>query len=167
MGSGRTKLEDKVSCVLYALGLECESLEAMPQHLRSVVSWTSDMGTEVATISGFRLAFIASSWLHAKLDSDVADFDADMQPVAPPVPLEAEHLIPACLIIPGCLHVVHNLSSDLHQKMEWWNAFWEHLQAIANLLADRHHRERFIMTCLRGTPAAEHKLLKCWCDEAI
>ena len=159
MGSGRTKLEDKVSCVLHALGLECESLEAMPKHLRSVVSWTSDMGTEVQLpqFQALDLHSLLPTWLHAKLDSDVADFDAEVQPVAPPVPLEAEHLMPACLIIPGCLHVVHNLSSDLHDKMEWWNAFWEHLQAIANLMADRHHRERFIMTCVRGTPAGVHE----------
>eukprot|EP00969_Alexandrium_andersonii_P347767 15376612-Alexandrium_andersonii.AAC.1 len=52
------------------------------------------------------------------------------------------------LIVPGILHIVHNLLGDLHQRLQWRDCFWEHLKAIEGLLCDQHYRERFMATCL-------------------
>ena len=63
--------------------------------------------------------------------------------------------MPQCLIIPGLLHIVRNLSDDLHKRLEWWDEFWGSLKSVAELLAERHLRERFINQCVRGSAAAE------------
>ncbi|CAE7694010.1 unnamed protein product [Symbiodinium sp. KB8] len=169
MGSGRTKLEDKTSCLLHTLGLESESRPALFNHLQNVVSWTSDMGTEVQLpqFQALDVQTLLPGWLHGEVlaSSDVEQFGSDTEgpdrpdapAAAPAEPEQLQSLMPNCLIIPGCLHIFHNLSADVHHKMEWWNPFWEQLKDVACLLAERHLRERFINFCLRGTASAQYE----------
>ena len=172
MGSGRTKLEDKTACLLHTLGLESESRTALFSHLQNVVSWTSDMGTEVQLpqFQALDLQGLLPGWLHGEVlaSSDVEQLGSDAEgpdrqpdvpvPAAPSAePEQLQALMPNCLIIPGCLHIFHNLSADVHHKMEWWDPFWEQLKDVACLLAERHLRERFINYCLRGTASAQYE----------
>ena len=54
MGSARTKVENKVACLLHALALECPNRDVLSNHLGSVVSWTADLGTDTASpVSAF------------------------------------------------------------------------------------------------------------------
>ena len=166
MGSGKTSLEDKAACLLHAMGLECDGLDSVAPHLRNVVSWTSDFGTEVQVPAFQSLDWksLLPSWMHVKLpvDSDVCDGEHGGQLVVRPANAPEQEaattspqaLMPNCLIVPGVLHIVHNLSKDLHENMSWWETFWEHLRAVAHLFATRHLRERFIATCVRGTVVA-------------
>ena len=122
MGSGKTSLEDKAASLLYAMALECDGLEGVAPHLRNVASWTCDFGTEVQ-VPAFQSLDVKSllpSWMHMKLpvDSDVCDAEEAGQLVvrrasgAEQEAISPEALMPNCLIVPGVLHIVHNLSKD-------------------------------------------------------
>ena len=160
MGQGQTKLERKASAFLHATGLECESREHLDRHLSCFASWTTDLGTEVQLpqLKALGVETVLPEWFHKPLEVD--DVDADENP-APPINFQGPQmpaaLLPQCLIVPGCLHIIHNLTQDVHEKMTWFDTFWQHLQPVTKLLAERPLRERFIATCVRGTAAAEHE----------
>ncbi|CAE7229370.1 unnamed protein product [Symbiodinium sp. CCMP2456] len=174
LGSGKGKIQDKTAAILHSLAMESPCRSSLRLRLNTIFSWTSDLGTEVLLPSFETLHFeqLLPGWLHAKSDNDVDDVDAESLSGAPreaapaesddpePAPDSAPSthpLLPRCLIIAGGLHVTHNVVSDLHLKLEWWSDFWTHLQHIVHLLEDRMYRERFIVTCVRGTPAAEYE----------
>ena len=168
MGSGRTRLEDKTSCLLHAMALESASRDDLAHPLKHVVAVTSDMGTELQLghFHSLNPEDLLPTWLHAADFSgdDVQELPSDddvSQPQRPqplpqqnPVSDEPQPVMPSCLTVAGCLHIFHNLISDLHTKMEWFNEFWDQLKDIAELLADRHLRDRFIHQCIRGSAAA-------------
>ncbi|CAE7832485.1 unnamed protein product [Symbiodinium sp. CCMP2592] len=168
MASGKTRLEDKVSCLLHVLALESDSRAFLTQQLSRVVSWTTDLGLEVQ-VPQFQAKdpeTLVPTWLHASLpvetdvqdipsDSEVSLHDGDGQNLAAAEqPRLDTSLMPSCLIVPGLLHVCHNLAADLHEKMQLWEPFWEQLKDVAELLAERHLRERLINQCVRGSAAA-------------
>ena len=126
MASGHTALHDKASCLLHAMALECRNLAALPGHMACVKSWTSDFGAEVQVpaFASLDLKALIPPWLHSQtlLESDVHEDDQApremLQPCSDPT-----QLMPGCLIVPGILHIVHNLSADLHEKLSWWEPF--------------------------------------------
>ena len=61
------------------------------------------------------------SWLHFSLESDLVDSDAEAAGGQAVEPQDAQPLIPRCLVMPGGLHITHNLQTDMHQKLEWWD----------------------------------------------
>ena len=168
MGSGRTRLEDKTSCLLHAMALESASRDDLAHRLKHVVAVTSDMGTELQLGHFHSLTpeDLLPTWLRA------ADFSGDdaqelpsdddvSQPQRPqplpqqnPVSDEPQPVMPSCLTVAGCLRISNNLITDLHTKMEWFDEFWDQLKDIAELLADRRLRDRFIHQCVRGSAAA-------------
>ena len=169
MGSGKTRLEDKASCLLHATAFECEGRPGLEQQLQRMVSWTTDLGTEVQLpqLQTSSMQTLLPTWLHAQVlaASDVEEIQSDAEGARPRIelPLPAQDaeeigsLMPSCLIVPGCLHIFHNLSSDLHEKLRWWSAFWDQLQDVAALLAERFLRERFVHQCLRGSASAQYE----------
>ena len=164
MGAGKTHMEDKVACLLHTLALECPDRNALQKLLSSVVSWAADMGTEMQ-LPQFQVSNLNNllpTWMHAETMGDNlhADDDAFEKPQSAQQTAEQADpnaIMPQCLIIPGLLHIVHNLSDDLHKRLEWWDEFWGSLKSVAELLAERHLRERFINQCVRGSAAAEYE----------
>ncbi len=66
---------------------------------------------------------------------------------------EALQLVfPNAIAVPGLLHIVHNLTADVHREAQGWSKFWPQLQNMAALLCVPHRRERFLATCVRGSP---------------
>ncbi|CAE7236400.1 unnamed protein product [Symbiodinium sp. KB8] len=160
MGSARVSIEDKCSAFLHSTVLECNGINSLRQHLDNFVSWTTDLGVEVGIP-----AFVSLKWqdllpafFQQPLEGDVMlaeDGAGDPAPASgEPVPL-----MPRALIVPGALHLIHNLTSDLHNRLPFWNEFFEHLKHIVHLLAVRHERERFLATCVRHTASAEFESL--------
>ena len=140
-----------------------ESKQKLREHVSSFMSWTTDLGTEVQLpqFKALGIEAVLPEWFHQKLETDdvVSDFEAN-QPAQPAEPAEQalpSAIMPQCLIIPGALHIIHNLTQDVHKKLEYWDTFWDLLQPIARLLAERPLRERFISQCIRGSAAAEHE----------
>ena len=154
LGSGRATVEDKVAALLQSAALECPDINALGTYLGSFRSWTTDMGIEMS-LAMFKCQnwkSLLPCWMRdAGLASDVHE-DADDQ-AAPANTLPVE-LMPQALIIPGPLHALHNLAADLHSRLSWWDKFWDHLKSLEALVALQHNRERFVATCLLGTPQA-------------
>ncbi|CAE7488403.1 unnamed protein product, partial [Symbiodinium sp. KB8] len=61
-------------------------------------------------------------------------------------------LMPCAFTIGGLQHVVNNLCADVHQGMGNWAPFYSDLKAVEALLRVDERRQRFIWTCLQGTP---------------
>lgn len=156
LGSGKGAVEDKVSCMLHALGLECPTLQFLQEHLNDFVSWTTDLGLEamLPQFNATSLSAVLPPYFQPRLDSDIADDGEDGVPRSEFESIGAGPIMPGTLLTAGGLHISHNASQDLHQKMEWWGPFWSHLKAVADLLVPTHLRDRLVAQCVRGTPAA-------------
>ncbi|CAL1151620.1 unnamed protein product [Cladocopium goreaui] len=156
LGSGKVSVEDKTSCLLHAMSLECSSRVGLRCHLDNVVSWTTDLGVE-AQLPQFQakhLDSILPTYVHQTLESDLADEDQETVGDADAFPI-----MPKALLTPGGLHITHNARQDLRTKMLWFDKFWDHLKAVAALLVPQHLRERIIARLVRGTASAEHEHL--------
>ena len=160
LGSGKVSLEDKVSCLLHACGLECASLPALQSHLKDFVSWTTDLGTErqVPDFHVRSVAHVLPDYLHPRLECDV-DTDSPEQQLEDSENSEALPIMPNALLTPGGLHITHNASKDLHQKLHWFDEFWSHLKSVAAMLVPQHMRDRIIARLVRGTAAAGHEAI--------
>ena len=158
LGSSRGKAEDKAAAFLHSISLECESRSDLLQRMGDYFSWTTDLGTEVA-LPLFQVSSPESllpEWLHHVPDPDVhqSDSESGAAGARAETEMQAQALLPRCLIVPGGMHITHNLTVDLRSKLTWWDTFWDHLQAVCKLLAERHLRERFVARCVRGTATA-------------
>eukprot|EP00974_Lingulodinium_polyedra_P087557 8486579-Lingulodinium_polyedra.AAC.1 len=56
-------------------------------------------------------------------------------------------------MVPGALHILHNLTQDMHERMVWWPTFWNHLKSFEQLLCAQHNRERLVATCVMDSPS--------------
>lgn len=50
--------------------------------------------------------------------------------------------------------MLNNLTHDIHTSLQHWDGSFTQLQVMESILWVRERRQRFIRTCLRGTPAA-------------
>ena len=131
MGHAKTSVEDKAAAFLYSTAMESSSVDALGKHLSNFVSWTTDLGVEVGIPAFMSMDFrsLLPSFLQSPLETDVHD-DVQEQPLpsvpALPAPAPAP-LMPQVLIVPGALHLIHNLTSDLHKRLAYWPEFWQHL----------------------------------------
>ena len=62
--------------------------------------------------------------------------------------------VPKCASFAGLLHIFVNMSKDLHQALNGFEAWPPGMKAIATLFHERSLRGRFIATCVQGTPFA-------------
>ena len=159
LGSGKVSLEDKVACVLHSMSFECSDLRALQSHLSNIISWTTDLGTE-SKLPSFHTAGLANvlpCYMSQQLESDL--LDDEPEPERQEVP---QSIMPNAVLTAGALHILHNASQDLHEKMAWWPQFWGHLKAVADLLVPQHTRDRLIVRCVQNTAAAgqEHVFRK-------
>ncbi len=151
LGSGKVSLEDKVSALLHATSFECSTPKSLQMHLCRFVSWTTDFGTE-AMLPQFQskgLATVLPCYMYQQLESDVLESDSGNEGEDIPKPV-----MPNAMLTAGALHITHNASQDLHTKMAWWENFWGHCKAVADLLVPQHLRDRLVARCVRGTAAA-------------
>jgi len=52
----------------------------------------------------------------------------------------------------GLQHCIDNLTSNLHQGLLYWQSFHSQLKNIEGLLTRQDRRQRFVHTCLYGSP---------------
>lgn len=60
----------------------------------------------------------------------------------------ADSFLPMAITLPGILHIVHNLLSEVNEHMHHWGKFYEGLKQVSLLLREGR-RERFIQFCVR------------------
>ena len=88
------------------------------------------------------------------LDDEVARPQAgDHAAQVPLMPgVDSAVLMPRAFTIGGLQRTVNNLTADVHQGMKQWSHFHTALKALECLLRVDERRQRFIWTCLQGTP---------------
>ena len=147
MGSGKTGIEHKVAAMLHALALESADSRTLDGALNSIVSFTTDLGTE-AKISDFTVLAkeeLMPPWMASgMLQPD--GLDAEVEPVEGPT-----FLMPNAVVVPGSLHLLHSVARGMAASLQGWEAFFNELKVLEALLVSRHRRERFLATCVQGT----------------
>ena len=175
LGCGATKVEHKLSGLLWALYLETGSKEL----LKEVVSGCSealvtDMGTEFA-MNDYRTSDVSEllPTLFEKEDMDVdaedvnecpgspqsdvsdmnMDCDEDIPGVAPPPadPGAEDFLFPRSLKVPGICHICHNALKDVCSVLALWPELRDELSRLDKIFGHTGRRERFVATCIEGT----------------
>ena len=112
---------------LYTHFLESAGQQDFKNRLSSIVSMTADMVAEHA-IGHFvdkHELYLLPSWMRAGVvASDVQDDETSEDADAPP-----KKLLPNSMVVPGAMHMVHNLSKDIDSKLSWWKEFHSGLGA--------------------------------------
>ena len=200
--SGHRGLVHKCAALSHQLLMDCQGcVRLLEAVLRSVRSYTSDMGTEMG-IPDFRCQDpqeLLPPWhghfeeLQPDVDDaidDPASLDfacdvaekspdlvcdvAELEPEAPLLShaqsaqsddddgngpfddLPFHSVMPGALTVSGLQHTIDNLTKEVHTQLEWWNEFHEHLKNFQGFFKIKEHRDRFIKTCLVGTPHERH-----------
>jgi hypothetical protein len=140
LGCGATKLESKCAAHLHSLHMEFLEAARVDAVLAACRSYTTDMGVELGIVDCAAAGF--ASWFSGKAkpsSMERDDGDEELE-VAPRLRTHLwEHAIP----IPGMLHTLDNLTSQMHEFMTWWDTFILHLKAIMSILCQSGPLERF------------------------
>ena len=139
LGSKRATLEHKVMAWLSSFRLETASTNSLVQDLHRVVSFCTDMGTELgvadfvckgvdAALPPWRAA-AAPSALQADVD-DVGSDAAVAVVAAPPAERQPDHLLPLTFVAPDILHIVSNALEDMAADMQHWSPFVQQLKQV-------------------------------------
>jgi len=92
---------------------------------------------------------------------DAGPSPVDLPPAAPAAaraargPPDCEpdsEFLPNSLTIAGLQHIMRNLCNDVHTSLSHWRCFHAELKHFEGLLCMGERRQRYIWTCLRGTP---------------
>jgi len=171
VASGFQSLVRKLAAALLAFAFGRCSAARLYEFLDTFMSWTSDMGTEFG-FGDFRVKDaneLLPSWL--RLDPNELDVD---QEEAAPMEADVEYgyanadVLPDddlldvddagadrmrfvfrwALIVPGTLHIIHNMLVDMHKMYPGWKELWQKLKVFEKLLSKRYRRNRFINTCI-------------------
>ena len=152
LGSGRTTLEHKVAAFLHSTGVECGSLSALEAMCSSIVSFTTDLGTETG-ISEFQCvdcSTLLPTWLTAgALQPEELGDSREV-----PAEHAARFVFQRAIVIPGALHLLHSVMQGTEERLPHWPCFHAQLKLLEGLLSHQPRRERFIATCLLGSDKA-------------
>eukprot|EP00969_Alexandrium_andersonii_P043173 1893320-Alexandrium_andersonii.AAC.1 len=67
-----------------------------------------------------------------------------------------EFIFGRAIPVTGLLHVLDNLTDDVHATMEGWGPFIDQLNALSRLLCRPENVERFVQNCLRQGGHAQY-----------
>ena len=120
-----------------------------------VVSFTTDLGTEagLADVVVPSLRSALPAWIDPAAHG-IAVLPADPNEVAADAEGEQLSSLRVCLhavIVPGVLHISHNLSLRMDRHMKGWTEWLSGLQAVVTLLHYKDNRVMFLELCVRGT----------------
>ena len=166
-GTGFSDLASKVRAATHVFGVESSSVQDLSRYLRSFVSVTTDMGTELG-MAEFRVESLDSvipEWMRpplpAVLEADLASGasdDADLRGG-----LEANQdsgadghstWMPNSLTVPGMCHILHNLACEVDLRLPHFDDFYKQLKNASGLLCDSQRRRQFVAFCLRRSRLA-------------
>eukprot|EP00971_Amphidinium_carterae_P329818 6462518-Amphidinium_carterae.2 len=155
LGHGASSLEHKLRAFMHALWMETPlpHSSSMPRACESIMSFTTDMGTESALpdYQVQRWTDLLPSWMRDESDQEPAmhGSDSDELFAEPPAHVRMKPLFPQALLIPGALHMFDNTFQAVDHALGDWVFFLDGLRALASLLAVKYRFERFLETCVR------------------
>ena len=157
LGLRATDTAHKAAALAWCWFLRCNGLPSLLRFIASFVSLTSDMGTEshLTAFSAGSLQNLLPDWLAPSLmplQGEDGQFDDEVGRLLQTVGTGfLQHAIP----VPGAMHILHNLSKDVHGQLPYWDEFWEVLNLVGKLLSNRGRRERFVNECVLRSPGLE------------
>ena len=78
---------------------------------------------------------------------------AGIMPAPAPAPRESTtYFLPNSLTVAGLQHIINNMNADTHKSLKHWEAFFAELKNLQGLFGMTERRQRYVFTCLRGTP---------------
>ena len=112
LGLQKTSLEDKVSAMAHQCFLETANIECLEHTLDTFCSFTTDMGTELGftTFKTCDVSSLLPPWARQRLMR--SDIDED-NPGSGGGNMKS--FMENAIKVPGVLHIIHNLSSDLQK----------------------------------------------------
>ena len=175
LASGQSSLPHKARAVLHAWFLEspCDGLDNCADSIQCVCS---DLGVEVG-LADFHCTSLHSllpEWLREEeqLQPDIdaggessvdeggelmIDVQTDNANAVPTVRAERTFFLQNALPVYGTQHCVNNATQAVHQGMQWWETFHQHLKRIEGLLERDERRERFVNSCILAVPSLADK----------
>ena len=186
LASGKAGEVEKAAAVGHMIGLVCQNSVARADEIsREVKAICTDLGTE-STLANtrVRMSEFVGRWdtlevqpqrrisepVHEDLklapEPPLADaieeeclFDLDsasmeMQQCLPSG--QDSYLFPSAMPIAGLEHISNNMTKEMHSHLSHWDVYYRQVQNLASLLVRRWRRERFITSCLTGTPLGEY-----------
>jgi hypothetical protein len=159
LGSKAESLVHKASAMLHSLFLECRDCSDLVALLRSVQSFTTDMGTELGLSDTFQQCL--GQWFPVDFsrdstslseDTGMCEQKMDVDGEDDTVGVEGSYTFANALPWPGMMHVLHNCAHQVHEvALQSWPWFHQRLKAVSKLFTRRWSRERFVEKCIKGT----------------
>ena len=159
LGVGATSLPTKVRLTLHIFWMLCvpPRLHNLMECLKNFVSFTTDLGTEsgIASFEAPSVRSVMPTWMFPQPDRlQPVDEDAggDLDEAMADAEAERKRVFENSMVVPGILHICHNLSAKVDKAMPYFDTFLNGLKAVVTLLHYKDNRQLFIEKCVRGTP---------------
>ena len=162
MAASHTSLSHKAKGIAHMMSLECRSWRSFQAHLQTVISVTSDLGTE-ASLATFQctLKGIAPTWfcpcVEEVMEVDDGEFGSSTAGEDHHCAYKGSQLhklqplFGAAFQVPGVQHIVDNMSAEVHMAISYWSSFWVALKNCEALLSEPSRCRHFIWKCMRDS----------------
>ena len=165
LGSGRSSMWHELHALYHSFFLECGDPALLSELAASIISLTSDRGTEAGFAGAHPVPF---NMFFPHYDQAQLEFQEDggmgivaeeaapaaAVPVPPPPPPAPSLSMQSALPTPGCLHIVHNATRSMLRAMPHFeDKVKASFAAVVDVLHSSYTRQRFVATCL-NTPEA-------------
>ena len=149
LGTAQENLQHKVAGLMHSLSLETDGMGHLQTVLQNTVTLTTDMGVEMGIAGAVHgKSAGAYAWFVDGLEPAGATADdGEWQPAASD---SGAFVFERAVPIPGLLHILDNITEDLHEKaMAQWGGYVKYLEEVCRLLCVRSCRDLFLATCVR------------------
>eukprot|EP00959_Pyramimonas_sp_CCMP1952_P123782 2587916-Pyramimonas_sp.AAC.1 len=163
LGSGASSLTYKAKCVVFLMYLMSREprLLSLLGACRNVVSFTSDMGTELG-LADFECTMkdILPPWVLGQAESGDGQLSADLGFDLATIADSAGGVDPAvasakifglAMPIAGMMHIIHNLSWFVDCRLSHFPEWLKGMTSLVTLLHYEHNRRRYVISCVRGS----------------
>ena len=154
IGSGAGKAEDKLSSLCRKLFAETQSLQGLKKLLGCIRGFCTDAGAEmtVGDVAGVSLRDILPEWMQEPLEPEAGEDELDMNSARNPLNSNesSDYVFPCAIISPGALHILHNMTREVDESLEFYAVWLGDFKQLVYLLHDDHLRNRLIGTCIVG-----------------
>ena len=106
----------------------------------------------VGDVAGVSLRDILPESMQEPLEPEAGEDELDMNSAHNPLNSNesSDYIFPCAIIRPGALRILHNMTSEVDESLEFYAVWLGDFKQLVNLLHDDHLRNRLIGTCIVG-----------------
>ena len=149
LGLGRTTLTDKICTLLFGVFLD-HGFEYLEEFLDSIISITTDMGTELG-MGDYQCEAATNLLPNYVLDSVMMQDGMDTEG-KPLLETSVRFLFNSCLTVVGMLHVFSNASKDVYKCLSCWGTLYTSLKILEKLVTSGDRLRKFVHVCVTPSP---------------